>query len=148
MKLNKFPVLLIFIVLFLSVSVHASSKVEVHDAWVADAPPVAKIRAGYLTIVNNKPHTIIISSFSSPDFTSIEIHRTFKKGGMVGMEQIDGLRIKSGQKIELVPGGKHLMMFNPKRKFKKGDNIKITIHFANGKTSQFTATVRERGNNN
>lgn len=61
---------LVSIAIFFSVALftqtsQANHQATVKDAWIADAPPVAKIRAGYLHLHNNGAHTISIKGFSS-----------------------------------------------------------------------------------
>ncbi len=119
---------------------------SVNDAWIADAPAVARIRAGYLKLHNNADHEIAIKGFRSADFASIELHKTMIENGMMKMDEIPYLYLKAGEQVEFKPGGYHLMMFTPKRKLNTGDKVEIQILYGNGKTSTFRAEVRKRGN--
>ena len=122
----------------------ANQQVIVKDAWIADAPAVSRIRAAYLQLHNTGKHTIVIKKFSSPDFASIELHKTMMDNGMMKMEEVPHLSIKAGEQVEFKPGAYHLMLFTPKRKLKTGDKVKIQIRFDNNKTSPFSAEVRKR----
>lgn len=125
-------------------TVLADHRANIHHAWIADAPPVAKIRAGYLKLHNDGKHTILIKDFNSPDFKRVELHKTVVEGGMVKMEEVKQLNIKPGEQVEFKPGGYHLMLFNPKRKLKPGDKINFSIRFKDGITTTFTAEVKKR----
>lgn len=145
MTIKKYPVLF-FLALLLPISyAHANHQASIEDAWIADAPPIAKIRAGYLKLHNKGNHTITIKSFGSTDFARIELHKTVVAGGMVKMEKVQKLSIKAGQNIEFKPGGYHLMLFNPKRKLVKGDQIKLWLKLEDNKMTSFSAIVRKRG---
>ena len=139
----------LFFALFLGVipftAAQANHQAIIEDAWIAEAPPIAKIRAGYLKLYNKGKHPIEIKSFSSPDFKDIELHQSVIVNGMVSMEEIEHLVIKSGQSIEFKPGGYHLMLFNPVHKLSAGDKVKIQIQLKDNMTTDFTAVVRKRG---
>ncbi len=147
MIFRNYPVLF-FIVLLLPVSdTLADNQAIIEDAWIADAPPIAQIRAGYLKLHNKGDQAITIKSFSSPDFKRIELHKTVVAEGMVKMEEVRKLSIEPGQYVEFKPGGYHLMLFNPKRKLARGDKVKFQLQLHNNKTSTFQAVVRQRGDN-
>lgn len=123
----------------------ASQAIVIQDAWIADAPPVTKTRAGYLSLHNTAKHPLQVHSFSSPDFTHVELHRTVLTNGMAKMEEIRDLTINSDQKIDFKPGSYHLMLFNPKRKLAVGDKVSIRVMLKDNISKSFTATVRKRG---
>jgi len=142
---NIFTVMLCLIASLYSHTLLANHSVEINDAWISDAPPSAKIRAGYLTMHNPGEHEIVIKSFSSKDFARIELHKTTLKDGMMKMEEIKNLTLKSGESIEFKPGGYHLMLFSPKEKLKKADKVRISVQLSGDETTFFTATVQKRG---
>ena len=123
----------------------ANHQAMIQDAWVADAPPVATIRAGYLKLINNGSHAISIKSFRSPDFARVELHKTIVADGMVKMEEVKQLTIEAGDTVEFKPGGYHLMLFNPRKKLKIGDQIKLHVLLKDHMQTIFSAVVRKRG---
>lgn len=146
---NKYKFL--FALLVLSVPyglVYAKDSVTVKDAWIADAPPIAKIRAAYLTLHNQGNHTVSVKSISSPDFAKVELHKTVVAAGMVKMEEVKHLSIEAGKSVEFKPGGYHLMLFNPTHKLTKGDKVKFKLELQNNMTTSFTAVVRKRDSGN
>ncbi len=145
---NRFTVMLLLATGLFSQIVMADKSIEVSDAWIPDAPSVAKVRAGYLTVHNNSKAVITISHFSSPDFKKTMLHNTVLKDGMVQMEAVDQLSIKPGGKVDFKAESYHLMLINPKQKLYNGKKVKLRIHLKDGKTSSFTAVVRRRGESN
>jgi copper(I)-binding protein len=125
-------------------TVQADEILDIDDAWVAEAPPVAPVMGGYMKIENKTDKPISITSASCPDFETVEIHEMSMSGGMMKMRQIEKLDVPAHGKVELQPGGYHLMLIKPKKPFKKGDTMTITLHTANGYSKAVKMEVKER----
>lgn len=127
--LNKLLITLTALFIFTSApidSVQASSLI-ISNAYIPDAPPMVKVMAAYMTIENTSDKTITINTYSSDTFGKVELHETIMKDGMMSMIQPDKLVIKARSKVELKPGGKHLMLFARKRNLKLNDKLTITL---------------------
>ncbi len=125
-------------------TVQADEVLNIEDAWVAEAPPVAPVMGGYMKITNETDKLISITSASCPDFEKVEIHEMSMSGGMMKMQQIAKLDVPANGKVELQPGGYHLMLINPKQPFKKGDTLTVTLHTADGQSRAVKMEVKER----
>lgn len=74
----------------------------------------------------------------------IQVHRTIEKDGMMSMEEAkDGIPLPANGKVELKPGGIHIMMMNLKKDLKAGDTFKLTLKFKSGKEISVDVPVRE-----
>jgi len=136
---------LVALCLLCSIStVQADEILHIEDAWVAEAPPVAPVMGGYMKIANKTDKLISITSASCPDFEKTEIHEMSMSGGMMKMRQIDKLDVPANGKVELQPGGYHLMLIKPKQTFKKGDILTVTLHTADGQSQAVKMEVKER----
>lgn len=136
---------LVALCLLLSMStVKAGEVLNIEDAWVAEAPPVAPVMGGYMKIANKTDKLISITSASCADFEKAEIHEMSMSGGMMKMRQIDKLDVPANGKVELQPGGYHLMLIKPKQTFKKGDILTVTLHTADGQSQAVKMEVKER----
>ena len=114
-------------VLLIMHSVHAEQTLMFSNAWSPEAPPVAPVMAGYFTVENSGKTEILITAISSPQFENIEIHRTLYEKDMAKMRWQPHIHVPAGKRVELKPGGKHLMMFKPKQRVKNGDTIELRI---------------------
>ena len=123
---------------------HADEILDIDDAWVAEAPPVAPVMGGYMKIENETNKPISITRASCPDFETVEIHEMSMSGGMMKMREIESLDVPAGGKVELKPGGYHLMLIKPKQAFKKGDTLTVTLHTADGQSQAVKMEVKER----
>lgn len=121
----------------------AAAGLVLHDPWVREAPPMASMLAGYVTIENTGAKAEAIVSASSPAFGDVEIHRTMIKDGMARMIKQDRLVIPAHGKMVLAPGGYHLMMMMPKRPLHAGDKVEVTLTLENGQKITTTMPVRK-----
>ena len=116
--------------------------VAVTNAWVRKATPAAKTHAGYMTFVNSEPGDAILVGVESDAFGRIEIHEMSSDHGLMKMREIDKLVIPANGRVELAPGGKHLMMHGPTKSLPAGKQIGITLSFASGAVQSFDIAVR------
>ncbi|MCX7244890.1 MAG: copper chaperone PCu(A)C [Burkholderiales bacterium] len=110
----------------------AESKINVSHAWVKEAPPNAEALAGYMDLQNQTLQTQTLLRASSADFKSVMLHQTVTKRGMAHMNHTPLIEIKAGSTLQLTPGGYHLMLMNPKKPLRQGDQVQITLEFQSG----------------
>ena len=105
----------------------------IEHAWVRAAPPGAMMLAGYASLRNPCARAVAITGVSSADFAMSMIHETLVENGVSKMRHIDSLPLKARGEISFAPGGRHLMLMNPKRNLKVGDSVKLTLSLADGR---------------
>lgn len=130
--------------LFMTNTSQASDNIIISEAWSPEAPPVAKVMAGYLKLENKSHKEILVTEISSPQFKTIEIHRTVHENGMAKMLWQPHIHVPAGKVIKLETGGKHLMMFNPQRWLRAGERITLHITLSNNTQQTIHAIVRKR----
>jgi len=134
---------LIIYVLLNSYPVFADNKLEIDDAWIAEAPPVSKVMAAYMKIENETSQVRQAVAMQCREFERAEFHRTVDKEGMASMEHQQVLNIPAKSELELEPGGYHVMLFNPARRLLAGNITQCSIEFDNGKTIDFDLVIRK-----
>ena len=120
----------------------AAESLVFSNVWSPEAPPVARVMAGYFTVDNKGPKEILIEEVRSPQFGSIEIHRTVHKDGMASMEWQPHVHVPAGKRVKLEPGGKHLMMFKPKQPLRQGDTITLHVKLSDNTEQTIYAKVK------
>lgn len=129
-------------------TVFAAEVLKIDNAWSPEAPPVAKVMAGYVTFSNpgKTPQTIVFSS--SPNFSRVEIHEMEHKDGMMRMYRLQHLIIDEGKSVSLEPGGKHLMLIGPKQRLTNGAQFPVTFEFMDGtkQTVNFKVMLEQDSN--
>ena len=122
---------------------HASDRVEVHEAWVREAPPNVSILAAYLTLENHAGEARVLKQVTSTAFGHVEIHRTEMHDGMAHMIMLPEISVPPHDTLVFQQGGLHLMLFDPKHPLKAGDSVSLTLHFSDGSTLEVNAPVRK-----
>lgn len=121
----------------------ANEHLMVHEPWVREAPPNAKMMAGYFTIMNFSGKDKEIVGASSAQFEKVELHKSVEEGGMAKMIAQKSVTVPKQGTVKFQPGGLHLMLVNPKKALKAGDKVSITLKFAKGGDLKMTAEVKK-----
>ncbi len=130
-------------VVFLSLPVFAG-EVTITNAWIAEAPPVSRVHAGYFTLHNGSDKPVTLKTVSSDAYGNIEMHLSIEKDGVSSMQWLQQIEIPAGEDVVFAPGGYHLMLFRPAKRLKQGDTVKLHFGFADGSRITTTATVKKR----
>lgn len=114
------------------------------NAWIRPLPPGMKMTAAFGTISNpgNKP--VVFSSFSSPSFGEVSLHRTRIVDGVSRMREVDELRVAPGESVTLEPGGYHLMLMMPGTDTEPGQTVRIVMISDDGRRFEFDVPVERR----
>ncbi|SCG70536.1 copper chaperone PCu(A)C [Micromonospora halophytica] len=124
-----------------STSASASTGVlGVRDPWVKAADK--GMTAAFGTLVNTGDTDVTITA-ASTEVSPMELHEmTMKDGQMVMQAKQGGIVIKARSEHVLQPGGDHLMLMNLTRPVPAGDELTVTLTFADGRTQTFTAVAK------
>lgn len=122
-------------------SVTTESVVTVQDPWVKATEE--DMTAVFGTLVNTGDHEVTVTGASSPVAPVVEIHEVVMSGGAMAMqEKADGITIPAGGSHLLEPGGDHLMLMELTQPIHPGDEVSITLTFADGTTLEFQAVAK------
>lgn len=119
----------------------ADATLVIGEPWVREAPPTARVMAGYFTVINTGDTAVTVTSVSSPDFEGAEIHRTVVEEGIARMLPVRQLDIPANSQVKLEPGGLHLMLFDPLHPLPEGETATLVIHHSNGSDVTVMAPV-------
>jgi copper(I)-binding protein len=87
-----------------------------------------KNAAGFLSIQNEGNADKLLSVKSNVS-SSMEIHEMKMDGNVMQMRQVNSLDIPSKAKVELKPGGYHLMFIDIKSPLKAGESVEVQLTF-------------------
>lgn len=122
-----------------------NASLEFENVWVRAMPPFQPNSAGYLTLTNRGDDAIAIVGASSNVSKSVELHTTRKIDGLVRMEKLQGLAVAPGERVELAPGGKHLMLLGLAFRLVPGDDVQLCLQLASGDDVCTEAEIRMSG---
>lgn len=120
-----------------------ASAVTMTNQWASSAE--SGMTAVFGTLANAGHHEARIVSGSSPAAGHVEVHEVVPDpaGGNTMRPRGGGIAIPPGGTSELIPGGDHLMLMDLKQPLKPGDDVTLTIVFADGSTLSVTAQIRD-----
>lgn len=118
-------------------TVQASSDISVSEAWVREAPPGARVLAGYARISNNGTTDVVLEDVSSDSFDMSMLHKSrMGEGHQMMMLHMKNVNIPAGQSIQFKPGGMHIMLMRPRKELKAGDDVLIVMKFGSGQVKK------------
>lgn len=106
------------------------------------SPPGVAV-AVYFDLANTLGTDVALVSAASQVSDRVEIHKSSMEGGMMTMEQLSQVTVAKGKTVAFKPGGKHLMVFAPKKQFKVGDKVTFNLTLKDGGTWPCVTTVQK-----
>lgn len=114
--------------------------------WSRATPAGAKVGGGYLSIENTGATADRLVSVSVPFAGRAEIHEMAVTNGVMTMRPLEqGVDVPAGGKIELKPGGFHLMFLDLKEPLKQDERVKGTLTFEKAGTVEVEFKVESIG---
>ncbi|MNJ33771.1 hypothetical protein D3C77_284610 [compost metagenome] len=124
----------------------AMAQVQVQNAQLRLLPGDLPA-AGYFTLTNTGAEPVALNGAQSDMFGQVMIHRSIQENGMARMQHIDQVQVPASGTLAFAPGGYHLMLMQRQKPLALGDQIAITLQFADGQTLPVTFTAVPPGAN-
>ncbi len=115
----------------LSQATESNADLRINNGWVRLLPPVSKTTAAYFELHNLSDNKVKLLGASTPLAKTAEFHRSTEQNGMAMMDAVEAVIIPAKSKIDLSPGGLHLMLMNLTRPLSLAEEIPITLIFEN-----------------
>ncbi|HSS77730.1 MAG TPA: copper chaperone PCu(A)C [Thermoanaerobaculia bacterium] len=121
----------------------AANELEVRQARATLTPSMGAV---YLTVVNRGTRSDRLLRVESAAAEAAEPHESREEKGVMKMvAHPEGFEVPAGGKLELQPGGKHIMLMAPRMFAAAGGSIPLTLHFERAGTVRIRATVAALG---
>ncbi|HET6724662.1 MAG TPA: copper chaperone PCu(A)C [Gammaproteobacteria bacterium] len=134
------PAIAAAFLLLCTAAAFAASPVTASGAWIRLLPGDLPL-AGYVTLHNRTRHELRVVGATSRDFDHIEMHHSMHMSGMEKMTPVKAVTVPAGSTFQFAPGGYHLMMWR-KHDLKIGNQVPVTLQFANGSRTTITFIVK------
>jgi periplasmic copper chaperone A len=108
-------------------------------------PPGAKSGGAFFIVENASLTPDKLIGVASPAAGSTEMHQMVVDGGVMKMRAVSMLEIPAGGKLELKPGGYHLMLLDLKQPMRAGDKVPLTLTFQNAGSIVVSVEVESMG---
>jgi copper(I)-binding protein len=135
----------------------AKAGIHLENAWARRAPAMAHGAPGghgaaahggggngavYVTIVNGGGSPDALVSAVTDAAATVELHETVQEGGVMKMRPLTRFEVPGGGRLEMKPGGHHIMLLDLKRDLKPGDIVSVTLTFDKAGRMSVDAPVR------
>lgn len=132
-------------VLFVAWAVWAArGGINITDAWARPAIGKGNVTTAYMTISNGGESDDVLIGVMSPKAEKVELHHT-KMGddGVMRMRPVEGgIPVPAGGKVELAPGGYHLMVMGLNEPLVEDGDLPLTLGFAEAGAIDLVVPVR------
>jgi len=124
--MNTYGLRLSVTVLALLLSAAAAAEdVAVKDAWVRGTVRGQSATGAFMTLVSSDGAVLVAAS--SPVASVVELHRMVMEGNVMKMRAVPRLELPAGQRVELKPGGYHIMLMDLKQPLTIGETVPLTL---------------------
>jgi copper(I)-binding protein len=110
---------------FVSLCFSAQGAVTATDAWVRGTVPAQRSTGAFVTLQSTEDTRLV--GVASPIAKSAEIHESEMANGTMRMKAVDFVALPAGKRIELKPGGYHVMLLGVVKPLGAGDSVPLTL---------------------
>jgi hypothetical protein len=133
----------------------SATGIRLENPWARRAPAMAHGAGGhgmpahgaggngavYVTIVNPGAPDALLAAATSAAAT-VELHEVVQEGGVMKMRPLPRFEVPGGGRLEMKPGGYHIMLLGLTRDLKPGDTVNVTLTFDKAGRMTVDAPVR------
>jgi copper(I)-binding protein len=114
----------------------------VSDAWSRATAPGVEVGAGYMVIKGGRRDDRLVGA-TSERADMVHLHDVVEEDGVAKMRSTEEVEIPAGQRVELAPKGRHLMLMGLDAPLVAGQTFTLVLRFADSAEQTVTVTVRE-----
>ncbi|MEI7531080.1 MAG: copper chaperone PCu(A)C [Betaproteobacteria bacterium] len=112
-----------------SAQVAVNGNIQVGNTFIRGTVSGQTATGGFLVITNSGSVSDKLIGVSSSTMGELEIHEMKMEGNRMLMREISALEIPAKSKVELKPGGYHLMITGLKKPLQEGEILPIRLKF-------------------
>ncbi len=125
---------LVVLTVLISSATYASNETKVgalkiEYAQARSTVPAQKMSGGFMKIENDSNAADKLISASSSVSKSMELHTMSMDNNVMRMREVKSIDLPAKSKVELKPGGLHLMFIDLNQQLKAGDTIPVKLKF-------------------
>ena len=113
-------------ILFVAVS-SVWAQVKVEGAWARPTVAGQQGGGGFVTLISIAGDRLV--GGSTPVAQQLELHTMTMQGDVMQMRQVEAIDLPAGKKVELKPGGLHIMFTGLKQPLALGSKLPVTLKF-------------------
>ncbi len=120
-------------------------QIEIKDPWARPSPKMATSGAAYMIIENKGNEDDALIGVDGDVSDAVEIHEmVVDENNVMHMKPVEGQRlvIPAKGKVELKPGGYHIMLIGLKHQLQEGEVVDLTLKFEKSGEMKVQAPVK------
>jgi copper(I)-binding protein len=121
--------------------VTAADQPEISSAWARATPPGATVGAVYLALQGGDKDDRLIGA-STDRARSVELHTVEEIDGVARMRPLESLEVPAGTRVELAPGGHHLMLMGLSSPLVAGESLSVVFKFENSAAQRIEVPIK------
>ncbi len=122
----------------------AGDGVKAMEAWARPSLGKAPNSAAYVTIMNHSGSADRLVAAKADVSERVELHQHIMEGNVAKMRPVEGgIEVPANGKVELKPGGLHVMLIGLSGKLSEGDSFPMTLVFESGAEQTIEVSVRK-----
>lgn len=118
-----------------------AAEVSVEAPYARATAPGQLNSAVFMQLHNQGDETAIVGA-SSNAAEVVELHTHVHDQGVMRMRQIDAIDLPANSRVELAPGGLHIMLIGLHDSLKVDSQIELTLEYADGTATQLDVPVQ------
>ncbi len=120
----------------------ARPALRAQDAWIRAADSTQNT-AAYFTVVNDGSDSVAVTGVAGTCALHFQLHETVRDGALMSMREVGRMNVPPHGRLELRPGGNHLMVMSLERNLVAGQRVRMTLRLLDGRELPVVATVRQ-----
>jgi copper(I)-binding protein len=118
---------------------------RIYRVMARATPPGAKTGVVFFIVDNASNAADRLVRASTSVAAGVALHQMVIDEGVMKMRAVPSIEIRPGGRLELQPGGYHLMLLDLKQPLNAGESFPMTLTFAHGGTVTVSVRVEEMG---
>jgi copper(I)-binding protein len=115
---------------------------SVEAPYVRAVPPGQPNSAAFMTLTNTGEVPLALVAAESDAAATVELHTHSMADGMMQMRKIERIDLPPAERVELKPGGLHVMLIGLDEQLKPGMEVALTLILDDDSRIPLTAPVR------
>jgi copper(I)-binding protein len=103
--------------------------IQVDHPWARATTGGSGNGAAYVTLTNTGSAPDRLIGVATDAANKAQLHQSLSEDGVMKMRPVTALDLKPGEKVELKPGGYHIMLLGLKQPLVAGQSIPLTLEF-------------------
>lgn len=119
-----------------------NAEVELTDAYINVPLPGKTTTVAFFTVHNRSAKPVVITGVQTDGAARAELHSHTHENGIMKMRKEDQVSIPARSTLAFAPGSWHVMLFEVQPGLMTGDELHLTVQFADGTMVLTTARLK------